>query len=90
MKSDFRPLLELLLDYQVWRVFANDPYVPTKIVSGHKVPKEESEWDENDLKLIEINCKAMSNLFCAFDPNEFNRVSACDSAKENWDKLEVT
>ena len=28
--------------------------------------------------------------FCALDPNEFNRVSACDSAKEIWDKVEVT
>ena len=50
-------------------------------MSGHKVPKEEIEWDENDLKLIEENCKAMRNLFCALDPNEFNRVSACDLAK---------
>ena len=32
----------------------------------------------------------MSNFFCALDPNEFNRVLACDSAKEILDKLEVT
>jgi hypothetical protein len=24
----------------------------------------------------------MSSLYCALDPNEFNRVSGCDSAKE--------
>uniref|UniRef100_A0A2N9F279 CCHC-type domain-containing protein n=1 Tax=Fagus sylvatica TaxID=28930 RepID=A0A2N9F279_FAGSY len=33
---------------------------------------------------------AMSSLYCALDPNEFNRVSSCDSTKEIWDKLEVT
>ncbi len=42
------------------------------------------------MKLIGLNCKAMSSLYCAFDPNEYNRVSGCDSAKEIWDKLEVT
>uniref|UniRef100_A0A2N9H897 CCHC-type domain-containing protein n=1 Tax=Fagus sylvatica TaxID=28930 RepID=A0A2N9H897_FAGSY len=34
--------------------------------------------------------EAMSTLYCALDPIEYNRVSGCDSAKEIWDKLEVT
>ena len=59
-------------------------------MSGHKVLKEEIEWDENDLKLIETNYKAMSNLICALGPNEFHRVSACDLTKEIWNKLKVT
>ncbi|GAV61098.1 LOW QUALITY PROTEIN: UBN2 domain-containing protein, partial [Cephalotus follicularis] len=29
-------------------------------------------------------------LFCAVVPNEFNRISSCDSAKEMWDLLEVS
>jgi hypothetical protein len=29
-------------------------------------------------------------LYCALDANEFNRISACESAREMWDKLEVT
>ncbi|GAV88614.1 UBN2 domain-containing protein, partial [Cephalotus follicularis] len=29
-------------------------------------------------------------LFYAVGPNEFNRISSCDSAKEMWDLLEVT
>ena len=70
------------LDYQVWKVIANGPYVLPKTVRGQKVPKEESEWDENDLKLIETNYKAMSNLICALGPNEFHRVSPCDLTKE--------
>jgi hypothetical protein len=77
-------------DYHVWRVIANGPHVPTKTVDGQKVPKLESEWNDNDVKLIELNCKGMSSLYCALDPNEFNRVSGYDSAKEIWDKLEIT
>ena len=77
-------------DYHVWRVIANDPHVHTKTVEGVSVTKLGSEWNEDDVKVIELNCKAMSSLYCALDPNEFNRVSGCDSTKEIWDKLEVT
>uniref|UniRef100_A0A2N9H7H1 Retroviral polymerase SH3-like domain-containing protein n=1 Tax=Fagus sylvatica TaxID=28930 RepID=A0A2N9H7H1_FAGSY len=77
-------------DYHVWRIIANGPHIPTKTVEGATLVKLESEWNETDVKLIELNCKAMSTLYCALDPIEYNRVSGCDSAKEIWDKLEVT
>ena len=77
-------------DYHVWRVIENGPHIPTKTVEGATIVKLESEWNEADVKLIELNCEAMSNLYCALDLNEYNRVSGCDSAKEIWDKLEVT
>ena len=32
----------------------------------------------------------MNSLICALEINEFNRISCCQSAKEIWDKLEVT
>jgi hypothetical protein len=77
-------------DYHVWRIIANGPHIPTKTVEGSTLVKLESEWNETDVKLIELNCKAMSTLYCALDSIEYNRVSGCDSAKEIWDKLEVT
>jgi hypothetical protein len=77
-------------DYHVWKIIANGPHIPTKIVEGATLAKLESEWNEADVRLIELNCKAMSTLYCALDPIEYNRVSGCDSAKEIWDKLEVT
>uniref|UniRef100_A0A2N9HS02 CCHC-type domain-containing protein n=1 Tax=Fagus sylvatica TaxID=28930 RepID=A0A2N9HS02_FAGSY len=77
-------------DYHVWRIIANGPHIPTKTVEGATLVKLESEWNEADVRLIELNCKAMSTLYCALDPIEYNRVSGCDSAKEIWDKLEVT
>ena len=42
------------------------------------------------MKKAELNAKAMNLLYCALDPNEFNRISTCNSAKEIWDRLEVT
>jgi len=32
----------------------------------------------------------MHILYCGLDANEYNRICACDSAKEIWDKLVVT
>jgi hypothetical protein len=59
-------------------------------VEGATIVKLESEWNEANVKLVELNCKAMSSLYYALDSNEFNRVSGCDSGKEIWDKLDVT
>ncbi|GAV84619.1 UBN2 domain-containing protein, partial [Cephalotus follicularis] len=36
------------------------------------------------------NSKAKHVLFCAVGPNEFNRISSCDTAKQMWDLLEIT
>ncbi|KAK8508416.1 hypothetical protein V6N12_020197 [Hibiscus sabdariffa] len=37
-----------------------------------------------------MNAKAMHILFCALGPDEYAKMSSCSSAKEIWDKLEVT
>lgn len=66
------------------------PSIPKKRVDGVIVTKEENEWDDVDIKMVQLNAKAMHILFCALDPNEYNRVSLYDNAKEICDKLEVT
>ena len=77
-------------DYEVWKIIMKGPLIPTKKVDDREVPKEEWEWDEKDTKMAQLNAKAMHTLFCALGPNEYNRVSLCDSAKEIWDKLAIT
>ncbi|KAA3473653.1 zf-CCHC domain-containing protein/UBN2 domain-containing protein [Gossypium australe] len=77
-------------DYEFWRIVTNGSSIPRKRVECVVVPKEEDEWDENDIKKVQLNAKAMNTLFCALGPNQYNRVSLCDNAKEIWDKLEVT
>ena len=35
---------------------------------------------------MQSNAKTMNILYCALDPNEFNRISTCESTKEIWDR----
>ncbi|XP_058009141.1 uncharacterized protein LOC131183130 [Hevea brasiliensis] len=79
------------VDIDAWRIIKNGPHVPQKNGTGTtKVPKHEDEYDDNDWKKISINAKAINILHCSLDLNEYNRVSGCQSAKQIWDKLEVT
>ncbi|XP_059638584.1 uncharacterized protein LOC132280843 [Cornus florida] len=55
-----------------------------------KVPKTEAKWNTEDYKLISLNAKAKVNLNCAISPCEYNRISTCTTAKEIWDKLQIT
>ncbi|XVF74128.1 hypothetical protein PTKIN_Ptkin13bG0035100 [Pterospermum kingtungense] len=77
-------------DYEVWRLIVNGPQIPMKMVDGRSMVKDESEWNIEDIKKAQLNAKALHTLFCALGPSEYNRVSMCASAKEAWDKLEVT
>ena len=48
--------------------------------------------DRNTTKLIEKiekGYKAKTLLVCGIGPDEFNRVSSCESAKEIWDCLKT-
>ena len=40
--------------------------------------------------MMQSNAKAMNILHCALDPNEYNQIFTCESAKKIWDRLEVT
>ncbi|GAV73622.1 UBN2 domain-containing protein [Cephalotus follicularis] len=78
------------LDYQLWHIIVNGPRMPTRTIEGVVSPKPENEYNDNDFSMLQLNSKAKHVLFCAVGPNEFNRISSCDSAKAMWDLLEVT
>ncbi|GAV73336.1 hypothetical protein CFOL_v3_16822 [Cephalotus follicularis] len=78
------------LDYQLWHIIVNGPRMPTRTIEGVVSLKPENEFNVNDFKMIQLNSKAKHILFCGVGPNEFNRISSCDTAKELWDLLEVT
>ncbi|GAV75344.1 LOW QUALITY PROTEIN: zf-CCHC domain-containing protein/DUF4219 domain-containing protein/UBN2 domain-containing protein, partial [Cephalotus follicularis] len=78
------------LDYQLWHIVVNGPRMPTRTIEGVVSLKPENEFNDNDFKMLQLNSKAKHVLFCAVGPNEFNRISSCDTAKEMWDLLEVT
>ncbi|GAV87999.1 UBN2 domain-containing protein, partial [Cephalotus follicularis] len=78
------------LDYKLWHIVVNGRRMPTRTIEGVVSLKPENEFNDNDLKMLQLNSKAKHVLFCAVRPNEFNRISSCDTAKEMWDLLEVT
>ncbi|GAV67591.1 UBN2 domain-containing protein [Cephalotus follicularis] len=78
------------LDYQLWHIIVNGPSMPTRMIEGVVSLKPENEFNDNDFRMLQLNSKAKHVLFCVEGPNEFNRISSCDTAKEMWDMLEVT
>ena len=68
----------------------NGPQIPLIKVNGIDIPKPEEDWDDNDMRMGELNAKAMNVLYCALDSTEFNQISTCTIAQEIWNKLEVT
>ncbi|MQM11562.1 hypothetical protein Taro_044470 [Colocasia esculenta] len=69
------------LDYQIWSIVDEGDLLVTN---------EKDRWMEDDKKKIFLNCKAKSILCCALSKKEFNRISACKSAMEMWEKLRIT
>ncbi|KAK9123615.1 hypothetical protein Sjap_013217 [Stephania japonica] len=64
----------------LWDAIENDYTLPNKSLK---------EYTAEEIKIELSNDQAVNHLFCALSENEFNRVSACQTAKEVWEKLEV-
>ncbi|XP_015060475.1 uncharacterized protein LOC107006436 [Solanum pennellii] len=80
-------------DSELWDIVLDGPFVPMMDEKdGEKtitVPKPRQKYDEADRKKIEKGFKAKTLLVCGIGPDEYNRVSACESAKEIWDCLKT-
>ena len=78
------------IDYECWMIVKNGPVMVKQINSSGVVHvKKESKYINTVYKALEKNAKAMSILQQAIAENETNRISACQSAKEIWDTLEL-
>ena len=51
------------------------------------VVKSRREYDDKDRKKIKKNYKDKKLLVCGIGPDEYNRILACENAKEIWDYL---
>ena len=58
------------------------------ICKGLNIPTNEEWWNENNLKLIQANSKAMNMLYNAMNEEDFKNISTCYMAKEIWEKHE--
>ncbi|XP_070005282.1 uncharacterized protein [Nicotiana sylvestris] len=57
--------------------------------TGLLVPKGRREYIDTNRKAVEKNYCAKKILMCGIGPDEYNRVSACDTAKEIWEALQT-
>ncbi|XP_049406072.1 uncharacterized protein LOC125869660 [Solanum stenotomum] len=80
-------------DTELWDIILDGPYIPTKEVKDGEltttVVKTRKEYNEMDRKKIEKNYKAKKILVCGIGSDEYNRISAYESAKEIWDCLQT-
>ncbi|VFQ95950.1 unnamed protein product [Cuscuta campestris] len=76
--------------FQLWLVIKNGEEIPMKKVDDKLIPKTKDEFDAEDIKKIENYAKAINMLYCAVNPDDYRKISCCTTAKEMWDKLEVT
>ncbi|GAV84048.1 UBN2 domain-containing protein, partial [Cephalotus follicularis] len=58
--------------------------------NGEQIPKPKSSYNDEDRRRVQINAKDKHIIIRATNSNDLNRVSSCISAKEMWDRLEVT
>ena len=54
------------------------------------VVKNMRKSDDEDRKKVQKNYKAKKLLVCGIGPDEYNRISAYENAKEIWDFLRTT
>ncbi|VFQ64924.1 unnamed protein product [Cuscuta campestris] len=77
-------------NFQLWLAIKNGKEKPMKKVGEELVPKTEDEFDAEDIKKVENYSKAINMIYCAVNPDDYRKISCCTTAKEMWDKLEVT
>lgn len=81
-------------DSELRDIVLDEPHVPiNKVKEGditRPVRKIQREYSETDRKKVEKNYRAKKILICEMGPDEYNRVSACETIKEIWDCLRTT
>jgi len=75
-------------DYELWMLIKYGPLIPKRIKEdGTAVINKPEEFDSNDFKMMEQNAKAKKLLYFGLGPDEYTRISDCESAKDIWEAL---
>ncbi|XP_070007952.1 uncharacterized protein [Nicotiana sylvestris] len=67
-------------DCELWDIIYDGPFVPIK-TSG--------KYTKADKKALKKNARAEKILVYGLEPNEYDRISTCDTAKEIWEALQI-
>ncbi|XP_070004499.1 spindle pole body component 110-like [Nicotiana sylvestris] len=78
-------------DSELWDVICDGPYVLIKVLEElpFSMPKTSKEYTDADMKAVEKNFRAKKILVCGIEPDEYNRIFACDTSKEIWEALQT-
>nr|XP_016449999.1 PREDICTED: uncharacterized protein LOC107774858 [Nicotiana tabacum] len=77
-------------DLKVWRVIKKGNY-PLPVVAQPPVdPEDIDEYTDEQMAVVQVNAKVRNLLYNAISVEEYEKIANCDTAKEMWDKLEVT
>ncbi|XP_070042970.1 uncharacterized protein [Nicotiana tomentosiformis] len=83
-------------DIKVWRVIKkkNLPISQLKDENGQVIvstnPLDLDDYTDEQAVVITVNAKATNLLYNAISGEEYEKISSCETAKEVWDKLEIT
>ncbi|XP_070025525.1 uncharacterized protein [Nicotiana sylvestris] len=79
-------------DSELWDIICDGPYVPTKVLEEllFSMTKTSKEYTDANKKAVEKNFRAKKILVCRIGPEEYNRISAYDTAEEIWEALQTT
>nr|XP_016451070.1 PREDICTED: uncharacterized protein LOC107775804 [Nicotiana tabacum] len=83
-------------DIKVWRVIKKGYFpVPSKKDDDGQVivstdPLDLDYYTDKHAAVITVNAKAKNLMYNAINGEEYEKISSCETAKEMWDKLEVT
>ncbi|WCJ29337.1 hypothetical protein M5689_010978 [Euphorbia peplus] len=79
------------LNMSFWLHVTRGEFIPTNLEEGlGRVLIPPERWSQDDLRKLQTNASIINMMHCALTTTEYNKVSACETAKEVWDKLEIT
>ncbi|KAL2330599.1 hypothetical protein Fmac_018180 [Flemingia macrophylla] len=74
----------------IWQAVVINYKVPMLIENGKEVEKQFESWDQNKVRRVENDAKALNIIHSALNSDEFLRISACTTTKEAWELIKVT
>ena len=70
-------------DYELWMLIKNRPVIATKVSKdGTKIHKKPDKFNAEDYKMMEKNAKVKKLLYFGLGPDEYTRISECESVKD--------
>ncbi|CAL1378717.1 unnamed protein product [Linum trigynum] len=86
------------VNYVYWKnpmelfVGSTNPKLLDRVIKGpHELKANQEKWSDEDFEKFQRNCKATILMYSSvLGPEEYHKVAGCKTAKEFWDKMQVT